>query len=294
MARLVIFAFIVCLLTAAPAASSAAPPPAQAPGASDDLLGALSQELDRSMTNLQRPGDAPLYYLQYSVAEKRSYDVGVENGGLTAPRASTWRFLDVDVRVGSMELDNTHEIRGRGWGDDFANRRFVQFPLDADPAGMRAALWNETEYQYRRAQERLSQVVANRQVKVEEQDLSNDFSPATPQEFTEPTVLTEFDAGVWQDTVKAIGEYFAGFDFVKTSGAAFSVNDQTTYMVNSEGARLKHENHYLRAILRVSGRAEDGMELDRSQVYSAARIENLPDKATMMNDAERIVSELKA
>ncbi len=43
---------------------------------------------------------------------------------------------------------------------------------------MRASLRHETEFQYRNAQERFTKVLANRRVKVEEMDLSGDFSPA--------------------------------------------------------------------------------------------------------------------
>ena len=153
--------------------------PATAPAADEpfDLLAVMRQELDRSLDNLAESGEAPMYFLQYSVTDIHEYNLSVANGGLNAPTESDHRYLDVDLRVGSMELDNTHEIRGGSWRDNYSPTRLVDFALDDDPDAVRAALWNETEFQFMKANERLTKVEANRQVKVEEEDLSNDFSP---------------------------------------------------------------------------------------------------------------------
>lgn len=286
MIRFSTFALSICLLFPFLTAANAAPESA-------DLLDVVREELDRSMANLAGASKAPMFYLQYAVTERHTYSLGVTNGGLIAPSSSTRRYLDVDLRVGSMELDNTHEIRGGSWRDNYSEQRLVDFPLEADTEAIRAALWNETEYQYQKAQERLTKVQANRQVKVEEEDLSDDFSPGTAHEFAEPAIPTEIDTDHWQEVLKAVGDYLAQFGFVHESSAGLSVEDKTTYTVNSEGSKLRHMNHYLRVHLRVSGMAEDGMKLRRSEVYSAATVEKLPDEATIMADAERLAGELQ-
>ncbi|MFC1572798.1 metallopeptidase TldD-related protein [Candidatus Eisenbacteria bacterium] len=286
MTRSTIVPLILCLVSLASGATSAETPP--------DLLDVMREELDRSMENLVRASEPPMFYLQYAVTERRSYEIAVVNGGLRAPDVSHHRYLDVDLRMGSMELDNTHEIRGGSWRENYAPRRMVDFPLEMDALAMRAALWNETEYQYRKALERLTKVLSNRQVMVEEEDLSYDFSPVTSHQFSEPCVPTEWDADHWSGILQRVGRYLSGFRFVRESNVTFAIQDKTVYMVNNEGSRLEHSNHYLRLMLRTSGMAEDGMELNRSQHYTAAIIENLPDETTVMQDAERLVDELRA
>jgi hypothetical protein len=101
--------------------------PSSAESQSGALLGVMRTELDRSMQNLAHAREAPLYYLQYAVTEVHRYDLTAENGGLNAPTSSTNRNLDVDLRVGSMALDNTHEIRGGNWYDNYTDRRTVDF-----------------------------------------------------------------------------------------------------------------------------------------------------------------------
>jgi predicted Zn-dependent protease len=159
---------------------------------------------------------------------------------------------------------------------------------------MRAALWNETEYQFRKAQERLTRVEANRRVKVEEEDLSDDFSPGEAHEFAEPPVLNHVDQGRWEAILSRVGDCLAAPALVQSSGAGLSIDDRTTYMVNSEGSRLAHSNDYLRVTLWVRGMADDGMEIRRSEYHSAASVEKLPDEKTLMADAERLVGELAA
>ncbi|NQT34452.1 TldD/PmbA family protein [bacterium] len=263
-------------------------------GETVDILDVMKEELNRSMKNLADASEVPMYYLQYSVTEVREYSASVTNGGLEAPSSSHMRYLDVDVRVSSMELDNTHEIRGGGWRENYSPRRVIEFPMEADAKAIKAALWNETEYQYSKAQERYTKVLTNRQVKVEEEDLSNDFSPAQPQQFTEPLSFTQLDIEKWTGILKKVGSYFNDFPFVQESSVRVATTDKTTYMVNNEGSRLQHSNHYLRAGISVSGMAEDGMKLDRYESYTAASAENLPDEATLMKDAERLVKELEA
>ncbi len=262
-------------------------------GETVDLLDVMKEELNRSMKNLSDASDVPMYYLQYSITERHTYSASVTNGGLEAPGSSYRRYLDVDMRVGGMELDNTHEIRGGSWWDNYSPRRIVEFPVEADAGAIRAALWNETEYQYRQVQERYTKVLTNRQVKVEEEDLSDDFSPAEPQQFVEPVVVTEIDADHWNELMKRVGTYFTQFYFVKNSRVSLRVTDKVTYMVNNEGCRLQHTNHYLVFGISVSGMAEDGMSLERNEQYPAASVDNLPDGEVIIADAERLVKELE-
>ena len=266
-------------------------------GAADEsfeLLSVMREELDRSMENLVQAGDAPMYYLQYSVTDLHEYNLAVTDGGLNAPSESDHRYLDVDVRVGSMELDSTHEIRGGSWRDNYTPTRHVDFPLDPDADAIRAALWNETEYQYRKAQERLTRVEANRQVKVEEQDLSNDFSPGEAHTYTEPPRRTDVDEERWRGVLDRVGTYLADHTFVQNSSASLSVTDKTACMVSNEGSALQHSNTYIRLRLSVSGMADDGMSLYRGEIYNATTLDRLPDEAALMTEAERLVAELDA
>ncbi|MBN2172094.1 MAG: TldD/PmbA family protein [Candidatus Krumholzibacteriota bacterium] len=267
---------------------------ATAPASSDALLDLMEQELARSMANLGEAADAPLYHCQYAVTEERRLVISADEGGLQATERETRRYLDVDLRVGSMALDNTHEIRGGSFRDNWTPRRLVDFPLEADPEAVRAALWNETEYQFRQALDRYMKVQANRRVKVEEEDLSADFSPAAPQRFEEDLPRAAVDAARWEAIVKRAGAYLAAQPFVNESGARLMMTESVTRMVSSEGARLKHGYRYLRIFLDCRGLATDGMELSRNESWAAHVPEHLPAEDAIMAAAQRLAGELAA
>lgn len=261
---------------------------------SDGILNVMQEELHRDITTLGNASQAPMYYLQYEVTEERNYDLTAAHGAFRSPHSSFHRYLDVDVRVGSPALDNTHEIRGGNRMDNYTPWREVDFPVENDSGAIRAALWAETEYQYRMAQERYTKVLTNRQVKVQEEDRSDDFSSVTPQIYTEESETTPIDTTYWRGIMRKVAEYFTGFPFVYNSDVGLDATDKVTYMVSSEGHRLQYGNHYLRLGFWVSGMAEDGMELYRDDSFNTAIMGYMPDEATVMKTAERLVNELDA
>lgn len=267
--------------------------PGYAIGEQDAMLEVIQSELDRSMANLSDASEIPLYYLQYSVTELHSLNLRIIDGGFENPEVVNQRYLDVDIRVGSPELDNTHEIRGGSWRDNYTRRRIVSFPIEFDPAAMRLALWNETEYQYSKALERFTKVMTNRQVKVEEEDLSHDFSPVEPVRYVEQLVRSELDTAYWFEVLVQVGDYLSSHQFVHQSSIRLHIDDTFTYMVNSEGSLLQHHNNEIRLGMRVSGMADDGMELQRTEYYLGSTVDKLPGKEVIMHDAERIVGELE-
>jgi len=115
------FIAFLCILTGAflPGGSSVA-----AGTDNEPILTAMESELQRSMTNLDSVGEAPLYYLAYEVIEERETRLTVNEGGLETPNKAVNRYVNVDVRVGSPDLDNTHEIRGGSWKDNYTPRRW--------------------------------------------------------------------------------------------------------------------------------------------------------------------------
>src|SRR5438552_3933112 len=90
--------------------SQAAPPDAQAKRS--PLLAALQSELDRSMKALSAQ-DPPAYYLGYTVTETQRVDVSGSNGALLNSSETRNRWLEVSVRTGSYNLDDTHKVGER-------------------------------------------------------------------------------------------------------------------------------------------------------------------------------------
>src|SRR5262245_39101871 len=147
--------------------------PAPAPGV---VMKTLEAELNRAFGKLKAAGDAPLYYLCYRVYETEQVSVSATYGALDSLRTGFKnRVLDVELRIGTPQLDNTHKIRDEGWDpSDRFGRGFSPMPVEDDEAALRNALWMATDAAFKSAQKRYVKVKANKAVKVEEEDTSAD------------------------------------------------------------------------------------------------------------------------
>src|SRR5690348_2663452 len=156
----------------------------QAPA--DPVLGAMSKELNRSMRNFKNVA-VPPYFLSYQLTDNRAVNIVASFGTLTSTSDLNTRVLDLDLHVGDYKLDSTHPLREDTSSDEMMDRLDTpKMPLDDDPMSLRVALWQATEQRYRRAVERLQQVQANVQVKVEAEDTSGDFSHEEAETYSEP------------------------------------------------------------------------------------------------------------
>ena len=99
-------------------------------------------------------------------------------GSLTRWSETASRALDIDLRVGDYNLDNTHPVRGA--------RPFQSASLDVAPVGndeaLRSVLWYWTDKRYKQALERLTVVKTNVKVNVKEEDTTGDFFPRQSRE----------------------------------------------------------------------------------------------------------------
>ena len=90
---------------------------AELPKNATPVLAAMRAELAHSTTAFTSQSQPP-YFLSYEITENRRVSVNSSFGALMASTENTTRVLDIDLRVGSPALDNTHAIRfyqRRGW-----------------------------------------------------------------------------------------------------------------------------------------------------------------------------------
>ncbi len=87
----------------------------------------MQLELDRSFKVLNAQ-DPPAYYMGYTITDTQRVNVSGPNGALLSSDENRNRWLEVSVRTGSYDLDNTHKVGTRqeqrgGPGTAAADRR---------------------------------------------------------------------------------------------------------------------------------------------------------------------------
>ena len=115
--------------------------------ASDPVLAAMREELERSKAHLKMENIAAPYYIEYSVLDLDEYDAEAAFGALRQKQRSHGRSARVVVRVGDYKLDSYY---GPGTG-------FVDLaPLDDDATALRHQLWLATDQAYKAASQALA------------------------------------------------------------------------------------------------------------------------------------------
>jgi len=88
----------------------------------------------------------------YTITDTQRVNVSGSNGALLSSDENRNRWLEVSVRTGSYELDNTHKV---GTRQEQRGGPGTPAPIDDDTEVLRRAIWLETDKQYRAAAEAL-------------------------------------------------------------------------------------------------------------------------------------------
>lgn len=285
--------FLLALVLAPPLWSHARADARPAPPADlDPLHAAVQAELLRSWELLQAQPE-PAYWLQLAVVDRVTWTVQATHGA-----AGTWtedhaRLGDVDLRVGSPELDNTHKIRDAGWFSEEERAR-VDLPLQDQPTALRLGLWRAVDDSYRAAVRQLIKVRANDAVKVAAEDESPDFSAAPVTVDLRPSPPLVLDGEEWTDRVRQVSAVFLEYPEVHDSNVSFRAVDEVQHTLSSEGTRLRFPRQHLRVAVSASTTAEDGMQLEVYDYVDAASPDGLPDAETLTRMAHGVARRVTA
>src|SRR5436853_79424 len=238
------------------------------------LLAALQAELERSMKTLGTL-DPPAYYLGYTVTETQRADVSGSNGALLNSSEARNRWLEVSVRTGSYNLDNSHKFGER---QQASGGPGTSVPIDDDAEVLRRAIWLRTDRQYRAATEALIKIKTGKEVKVETAEgRAPDFSREEPHTYIGPQVSIAVDRKPWEEKVRAYTKAFRDSPSIINSIVTFSAQAQNAYQVTSEGTQLQFGQIRYRLELFIQGKAPDGMDIDRYYNFDWVDAKDAPD-----------------
>ena len=252
-------------------------------------------EIARIFTGLvQQP--EPAHWMAVGVVERRALDVEATHGAAGPVHTSEVRLADLDLRVGTAALDNTHKIRDAGWFDD-EPRPSLDLPLADDvPWAIRAAIWRTADDAYRGGVRRLIKVRTNDVVKVSREDLSADFSKAPVARHDEPGIPLVVDGEAWQQRVRAASKIFLEYPAVFDSNVSLRAQDDLDHVWTSEGTAVTWRRHSVRVAAWASTVADDGMQLDVYDYVDARTVEAMPSDAEleqMVRGVAQRVTELR-
>jgi len=256
------------------------------------ILSSAKIELDRAMKELGTEENKP-YFISYGITDIQEYRLSASFGAIITDQSTHERILDVDLRVGDYNLDNTHIIRGQPFSFSFGSAT-TYLPLEDDPAALRSAIWYATDKHYKNAIERYEKVVTNKAVKVEEDDQSPDFSRDEPSNYIEDVKDFDLKNDKWIEAVRKLSDMFNEKDWLYIGDVSFRFELIRKYFVSTEGAELQWQEPFARMAIVAKTKAEDGMSLPMYETYFAFSPDELPDEVTLANKVKEIIALLEA
>jgi TldD protein len=276
-------------ILAAAFATLAAAKPTQAPTPS--VLTAMQDELDRSMAAMSK-GEPPDYFISYTVADRQYSEVSGSNGALLTSGETRARWLEVQTRVGTYQLDDTHKLADRqpSWTSPGGS-----VTVDDDIPVLRREIWRETDRQYRAATQALIKVKTSQEVQVQTAEGSApDFSREAPHTSVGPRVEIKVDRKPWEERVRKYTAAFSKSPEVLNSIATFTALGMNQYQVNTEGTKLAFGQVHYRLELYVQSKAPDGMDINRYANFDWLDPKDAPSDKIVFDRIQVMIQETEA
>jgi predicted Zn-dependent protease len=248
----------------------------------DPVLKAMLTELDRSMSQLQLPGFARPFFIQYRIEDVDDFQTRAEFGASEGSDHVHQRVARVTVRVGDYKTDSS-VARGDGAIEIVA--------LDDDPIAIRSALWTITDQAYKNALSAYAQKQAEmKQVQTPPQ--ADDFSQGKPVISLADPIVLHVDGNSWADRVARASALYrtdtsvsAGRRDIEYNTASFRARAVTTRLVTSEGTIVRNSSIEYQESFAAGAQAPDGMRLDRSYASNGTALADLDSESVFNQHA---------
>ncbi|MBI2149704.1 MAG: hypothetical protein HYU27_03750 [Acidobacteria bacterium] len=260
----------------------------------DPVMRAMTDELQRSVSELQFKDLEKPYFIQYVVLDQEEYRASATFGAVTSSEVNRGRILQAQVRVGNYEFDNSEFAAGGGFQGAPPSGVLASTVIENDYDGIRHSLWLATDLAYKQSVEQLARKRAFVQNKVRDEQVP-DFSKENPV-----TVLAaaqrglQIDKARWEKQIREWSAIFREFPAVGQSNVQLVAQLNHRYLVNSEGTRTLQPSMLVFLEVDASAEAADGMRLRHWVPFNATSLEKLPPAPEISNAIRRMGEDLTA
>ncbi len=264
---------------------------ASAKNESSFVLKIAKEEMQRNMKELSKES-LPPYFIGYEIIDAKETRIESSFGKTLQFTDNKTRTLDVDLRVGDYSFDNTHILRDQGFSFLIGGAASNAIPLENDPLALKSAIWKATDMSYKAAASKYEKLIANKAVKVKEDDTTADFSKERPYKYLEIGKEAKIDKEAWKSKLNEATKIFADYDWIYDCDAFFVYKTETKYIVNSEGTEIQTFGTYSRIFISARTKTEDGMSLPLYKSFFAFDPKNLPSLERLKSAAKDLIAKL--
>lgn len=253
-----------------------------------EVTTAMEAELERSRSQLARPEQPAPYYLGYWLVQLEYVHVEAKYGSLVESSSDRTRLVRSELRVGSMELDNSNYFSSTSMAGPLGfGTPMEQAPLEDDPLALRRSLWLLTDGAYQNAIDLLEAKRAERKSSVKQADSAGDFSEATLQSIVAEEVPPLPAPSELEQAATQASRVFVDRPDVHDATVIVDAWTVTRLFVTQDGVRSYAPARFVRHSIQGYTQSDDGMPLTRTET-------SFGDFATeaMVQAAEQVAEDL--
>jgi predicted Zn-dependent protease len=252
----------------------------------------MTDELRRSVSELQfKDLDKP-YFIQYIVVDQERYRASATFGALTGSVTNQVRYVQAQVRVGDYDFDNS-EFVGPGFQGAPPAGVTAQTVIDNDYDAIRHALWLVTDASYKQAVEQLARKRAFVQNKIRGDQIP-DFSKEEPVTVFRDRRSQDIDKHRWEKQVREWSGLFKEFPEIGESSITLEAQLTHRYLVNSEGTSTLQPTMLVSVEIDAGTEAADGMRLRHWIPLNAGSFDQLQPAQDITKAVRQMAADLTA
>lgn len=260
------------------------------------LVELLQSELTRAITGLSTQAE-PLYALGYQVTDRTEVGISAQDGGIVQSKRERSRSLDVDMRVGSYQLDQTKALPGEFERGGYRGVELLPVPDTAASLGAnilyapqspfveatRNGIWLATNRAYDMARQRYQLVAQSKQRAQgrEDRDKVASFTTATPVVRFESPKPVVVDQAEWEEALRKLSALSLRFPRATSANVSLDVTSEVRTLVNSDGTQIQLQQDRTRVSFSAGAIAKDGLPVGQFDSIEATSPAQLPKYAAM-------------
>lgn len=244
------------------------------------LVQAVEAEMARGMKGLQLDEQPKPYWMSANIYDSTYSRAHTTNGVLLASKSDTYGRIRLDVRVGSIEFDNSNM-------DTFSNGTdLIWVPEEQDPLALRRALWLGMDGAYKDAVDTYAQKESAWESR--EYPGRDEMLPLGNIATVDSQSKSTFDAGWAYNTSIALSSVFKNYPELDSNEVLVYEKSYVEDVVTTEGVHTSEAHHQVIIHAETIAKASDGSRIrdTRSWILPSR------DKVPSISELERELQDM--
>lgn len=226
----------------------------------DVLFQAMEDSLNRSMQELSDQATVAPYFIAYTLHEDEQLQMSSKMGGVYSTRHSSSNSLEVNLRVGSYEMDNTNFLSSRFSPPNVLSLTASIAPQEFDYEQLRLKLWLLTDGAYKRAVEAYGEKTTALNNNSIDYGVP-DYSQREPVVYRDDREHGELNKDAMTQRLNEISTVLLEYPELFSTNAFVNVDIHQDYYMDTEGTSFTRVDDIAETTIRMNTRAENGADL---------------------------------